>query len=148
MARKISLPKPFSGRNLINALDRLSPPAQAGVLLNYDVKTKTITGRGFEHTVHVRLSMFGSTVINEFGGAVDDHREAFVTFTSNASGDFSGVFDPTDRLQVLPLDDFGGFLAGVAPGETMHFSANDERQDPSDPSHGPLWSNTLAIPVV
>ena len=59
-----------------------APAPVAPLLTKYDVPTKTLTGSGFLHsaTVHVRLSMVGNSVYNNYGYAVLDTRDVFVNF--------------------------------------------------------------------
>jgi hypothetical protein len=123
-----------------------APAPVAPLLTSYDVGTKTLKGTGFLHsqTVHVRLSMLGNYVTNSYGQNVTDTRNAFpIQVQSDANGAISAVINPDQVLSALVLDDTY-YLHGAASGETMHWSANDGRQNPADLT-GTLWSNTLNV---
>jgi hypothetical protein len=123
-----------------------APPPPAPQLDSYDIPTQTLSGRGFlkNHSVSVRLSMVGSSVLNSYGVAVQDTRDVRVNATSDAQGNLKVVVSPQQVLPPLALSDIDGYLLGVAPGEVMHLSATDGRTNPQDLT-GFLWSNTLHV---
>lgn len=148
LAHKLGLVDPVSVRSLIHKLGTLNPPRKlVPALARYDVKTLTLSGNGFltTHSVRVRISMLGSSVLNGDGIAVPDTRDASTQVTSLAGGALRVVVDPRTVLPPLPLQDVAGnFITGVAPGEILHISATDGR-DSQGQLDGLLWSNTLHI---
>jgi hypothetical protein len=121
------------------------PAPVAPLLTTYAVASKTLSGSGFlpSTTVHVRLSMVGSYIQNSYGANVPDTRDVIVNFTSNSVGNLSAVVNPVTALPALPVDD-QYYVTGAAPGEVLHFSANDGRPNAADKT-GTLWSNTLNV---
>lgn len=126
-----------------------APPPPPPVLTSYDWNTKTLKGTGFlhSHAVHVRINLYNSSITNSYGAFVSDTREVYVNCTSDAQGNLSVVINPNDYLPALYLDNIVGYFTGVAPGETLNISANDERPDKNDDITGTLWSNTLHVLV-
>jgi hypothetical protein len=122
-----------------------APTPVAPILTKYDVATHVLTGSGFLHsaTVHVRLSMVGSSIQNSYGQWIPDTRDVIRNFTSDASGNLSATIDPKTALPALLLDD-QYYAYGVVSGELLHFSANDGRPNPANIT-GTLWSNTLNV---
>jgi len=116
------------------------------VLGSYDVKTFTLKGENFlpSHPVYVRLSMIGNTIANAYGNGIPDTRDTSMQFTSDSVGKLTANIDPRNVLPHLNIDDQGTYVYGCFPGEKLHFSAHDGRQNFNDTTNI-LWSNTLTI---
>jgi hypothetical protein len=103
------------------------PPVAQKPSVSFDKATYVLTGWGFlpNTTVYIRVV-----------------RSDFYTFntqtTSDASGQIRTTLDVDNQLPVV-YDSYGNMWFGCAPGQTITFTANDNRWDPK--ANSTLWSN-------